>query len=91
MLNLIKKTFQATIKIDFNFNTLQFEGITIEQVKFWEECYPDVDVIACLTKKMPAWLDGNPEKAHKKNWKRFIVGWLSRQQERYEQFKGGLK
>ena len=75
------------MKIIFNFETLKFENITISQVQFWEDCYPDVDVIACLTKKMPAWLDANREgKGRKKAWKRFIVGWISREQERYEQF-----
>jgi len=74
-------------KITFNFGTLKFENITVSQVQFWEDCYPDVDVIACLTKKMPAWLDANREgKGRKKLWKRFIVNWLSSQQERYEQF-----
>jgi hypothetical protein len=74
-------------KINFNFQTMKWENITIEQVKFWENAYPDVDVIDVLTKRMPAWLDANPEKAHKKKWKRFIVHWLSSQQERYDQFK----
>lgn len=72
-------------KISFNFELLKWENITVDQVKFWEECYPDCDVIACLTKKMPAWLDANREgKGRKKLWKRFIVGWLSREQERYK-------
>jgi hypothetical protein len=76
------------VKISFNFGTLKFENITIEQVKFWENCYPDVDVVDILTKKMPPWLDANPAKAGQyKNWKRFIVGWLSRDQEKYSQFK----
>lgn len=75
-------------KIIFNFELLKWENITVDQVKFWEDCYPDVDVIACLTKKMPAWLDANREgKGRKKLWKRFIVNWLSSQQGRYEQFK----
>ena len=74
-------------KISFNFDTLHWEGITIEQVKFWEGAYPDCDVVDILTKKMPAWLDANPLKAHKKNFKRFIVNWLSSQQVRYDQFK----
>ena len=74
-------------KIYFDFSNLKFENITVSQVRFWEDCYPDVDVIACLTKKMPAWLDANREgKGRKKLWKRFIVNWLSSQQERYEQF-----
>jgi hypothetical protein len=74
-------------KISFNFDTLKFEGITVDQVKFWEQSYPDVDVVDILLKRMPAWLDANPAKAHKKQWKRFIVNWLSRQQDRYSQFK----
>ena len=75
-------------KITFNFETLRFENITVEYVKFLESAYPDVDVVEILTKRMPAWLDGNPEKACKyKKWKRFIVNWLSRQQDRYRQFR----
>ena len=73
-------------KITFNFSTLQWEGITVDQVKLWESAYPDCDVVDILTKKMPVWMDANPQKAHKKNFKRFIINWLSRQQERYTQF-----
>lgn len=76
-------------KIDFNFELMKWEGITIEQVKFWEQCYSDVDVIDILTKRMPAWLDANPKKAKKKNWKQFIVNWLSNQQDKYDNFKRG--
>jgi hypothetical protein len=73
--------------IIFNFDSMKFENITIDQVKFWEQCYPSLDVIEILTKRIPAWLDGNPDKAQKyKKWKRFIVGWLSRQEDRYSQF-----
>ncbi len=74
-------------KITFNFELLKWEGITVDQVKFWESAFPDCDVVEILTKRMPVWLDANPQKAHKKNWKRFITNWLSRQQDRYEQFK----
>ena len=73
--------------ITFNFERMEWEGITVEQVKFWEQVYPSLDVVDILLKKMPAWLDANPEKAHKKKWKRFIVNWLASQEERYAQFK----
>ena len=76
-------------KITFNFDTLKWEGITVDQVKIWESAYPDVDVVDVLLKKMPCWLTANPKKAKKKNWSRFIVNWLSRQQDRYDQFKRG--
>ena len=78
----------GTIKIDFDFEKKEFRHITVDQVKFWESVFPDVDVIHHLEHRMPAWLDGNPSRA-KKNYKRFIVNWLSAQQERYSQFKGG--
>ena len=74
-------------EISFDFSTMKWKGITVEQVRFWEQAYPSLDVVDILTKKMPAWLDGNPEKAHKKRWKRFIVNWLARQEERYTQFR----
>ena len=77
-------------KIIFNFETVKFEGITVDQVKRWEETYPLVDVIHHLTFAMPAWIDANADgKGRKKKWKRFIVGWLASQQERYSFFKGG--
>lgn len=84
---------KMTNKIFFNFELLKWEGITVEQVKFWESVYPEVDVIDQLTKKMPAWLDANSDgKGRKKRWKRFIVNWLASQQDRYGQFKkGGIK
>ena len=73
-----------TEKITFNFDTMEFENITKLQVKFWETCYPDVDVVETINKKMPAWLDANPAKAKKKLWKKFINGWLSREQQKIE-------
>jgi len=76
-------------KIQFDFQNMKWIGITVEYVKFLENSYPEVDVIDTLTKRMPAWLDANPQKARKKNYKRFIVNWLSRQQDRYSQFKKG--
>ncbi len=70
-------------KIRFNFEALKWEGITIDQVKLWENAYPDCDVVDILIKKMPVWLDANPQKAHKyKNWKRFIVNWLTFEKKR---------
>jgi hypothetical protein len=74
-------------KIIFNFTTMEWEGITVEQVKFWERCYPCLDVVDMIINKMPAWLDANPEKAHKTRWKRFINNWLASQEERrYKKF-----
>lgn len=73
--------------IKWNFETQEWEGITVEQIKKWEEAFPDCDVVDILLKKMPIWFDSNPEKAHKTRWKKFITNWLSRQQDGYDKFK----
>ena len=76
-------------KVTYNFGEMKWGGITVEQVKLWERAYPDVDVVDVLLNKMPPWLDANPQKAQKKNWKRFITNWLSRQQGRYDEIRVG--
>lgn len=75
------------VKITFNFEEMKWEGIAVEQVKLWERAYPSLDVVDILLNKMPVWMDANPAKAKKKNYKRFIVNWLSRQEDRYSQFR----
>jgi hypothetical protein len=78
----------STKKIEFDFEEMKWKGLTVAQIQFWEKCYPDVDVLNHLTKKMPGWLDAERNgKGRKKNWKSFINGWLSREQEKYELFK----
>ena len=78
------------VKITFDFAQMKWEGITVDQVKLWERAYPSLDIVDILLNKMPAWMDANPEKARKKNYKRFIVNWLSRQEDRYSQFGSGV-
>jgi len=71
-------------KITFNFETKKWENITSDDIQVWKDAYPACDVKAEL-RKMRAWLLANPDK-RKKNYKRFIINWLSRQQDR-----GGTK
>jgi hypothetical protein len=89
----ISPTYKMTPKkdapIQFDLSTLKWKGITIEQVKRWEAAFPNVDVVNTILHKMPMWLDANPSKAKKTLWKKFIVGWLSREQTRYDQFGSG--
>jgi hypothetical protein len=47
----------------------------------WTEAYPACDVSRQLA-AMDAWLRANPKRAHKANWDRFIVNWLTKQQDR---------
>jgi uncharacterized protein YdaU (DUF1376 family) len=56
-------------------------GITAEDRKTWAEGFPavvlDVELI-----RASEWLKANPTRAHKSNWRRFLVSWLTRSQDR---------
>lgn len=71
-------------RIEYDFDGRKWDGIDEEQMAFWAKIYPAVDIRQELA-NMAGWLDGNPNK-RKKNYKRFISGWLSRVQDR-----GGTK
>ena len=47
----------------------------------WAEAYPACELDTELA-RATAWLRANPTKAHKSNWRKFLVGWLSRSQDR---------
>ena len=74
----------SSTKIKWNWETMKWEGITVEQVKTWEKLYPDANVIQQVTVEMPRWLDKMEGKriTRKKDWKRTIVNWLKREQEK---------
>ena len=56
--------------------------IYAEDIAFWTESFPAVNVSVEL-KKIAAWLDANPTKRKTKNgMKRFVVNWLSKTQDR---------
>ena len=56
-------------------------GIDEADNRDWRSAYPAVDLDRQLA-VMTEWLKANPEKAHKRRWRRFITNWLSRSQER---------
>jgi len=58
-----------------------WEDISDKDLKEWREAYPAV-AIGRQIKVMHQWLLSNPAKAHRKQWRRFITNWLSRQQEK---------
>ncbi len=66
-------------KINFNFETSEWENIQEDKTSLWEKAYPACDIELELI-AMAAWLSANPE--HRKiNYERFIVNWLSRTQQ----------
>jgi hypothetical protein len=58
-----------------------WEGITDEDRQEWRLAYPACDLAAELA-KATSWLRANPAKAHKSNWRRFLVSWLTRSQDK---------
>ncbi len=58
-----------------------FKGITDKDYDAWELAYP-ATVIDSELEKANQWLLANPAKAKKKQWRKFITGWLGRAQER---------
>jgi hypothetical protein len=65
----------------FDFTSQQWLNITEELKGAWKEAYPACDIDVELL-RMREWILSNPAKAKKKNWRRFIVNWLARTQER---------
>ena len=70
--------------VSFDFEKRKFLNITIEDKAGWLDAYPACDIDQEL-RKMREWLLANPEK-RKKNYRRFIVNWLVKAQDR-----GGTK
>jgi hypothetical protein len=72
----------AVPSINFNFSGLteNWENIPDELVEKWQEAYPALNVERELL-KAGEWLIANPTK-RKKNYRRFLVNWLARGQER---------
>lgn len=71
--------------IRFNFDLMEWQGIDVERdIKVWERLYPDIKVISVVTVDMIQWLDKvkGTKKANKRNWRKFIVNWLKREQQR---------
>ncbi len=58
-----------------------WQGITDSDRTEWAAAYPACDVAAELL-RATSWLKANPSKAHKSNWRRFVVSWLTRSQDK---------
>ena len=70
----------AETKIDFCWNTFKFLNVDSKKKAILKDKFPSVDIEKEL-KKMEAWLMANP-KNRKSNYARFIVNWLSKNQDR---------
>lgn len=58
-----------------------WQGISDSDRKAWAEAYPacvvDIELV-----RATEWLKANPTRAKKSNWRRFVVSWLTRSQDR---------
>lgn len=68
--------------VGIKLNDGSVHGVTASKVSTWQVLFPAVDVKQELN-KMRAWSDANPSKRKtKRGVERFIVNWLSREQDR---------
>lgn len=59
-----------------------------QEIKEWQMTYPNVDIV-CELRKMKSWLEANPKRRKTRTgMKRFINGWLSREQDKKDEQKG---
>lgn len=58
-----------------------WEGICEADRQDWAAAYPGA-VLDQELAKATAWLKANPQRAGRRNWRRFLVGWLQRCQDR---------
>jgi len=58
-----------------------WQGITDSDREAWRTAYPACDIAQELA-RADQWLRGNPAKAKRKAWRRFVTNWLSRTQDR---------
>lgn len=67
-------------RIQMDRQTVRWKGILPEDIDRWKEAYPAVDVDQQL-REMEVWASAHRSK-WKSNWLRFIVHWLSKEQDR---------
>lgn len=72
----------------YSLSSLSWIGIEDKDKEHWGAAYPACDIEIEL-KKMIEWIKANPEKGVKKDYRRFIVNWLSKQQDRGGTIRAG--
>lgn len=73
------KRSRQTYAFTYDWDQKRFSGITDEMKERWRQAYPSIDIEWCLRdmeEKIPA------KGYHKQNWPRFVVFWLSKEQDR---------
>lgn len=73
---------------DFVFSSTsgKFENISDNDLSSWRSAYPDIDISKEIT-RAEQWLLANPTKTRKKLWRKFLLGWFARSNEKAENKK----
>lgn len=69
------------VKITLNAEARRWEGVTPDDLAAWRTAYPAVNVTLAMA-QAAEWCVSNPAKGKKKNYRRFLTSWFSREQER---------
>jgi hypothetical protein len=72
---------ERSVAVAFDIDTRSWSGIVAEDMDAWAGAYPACNISQELA-KAGEWLIANPARAVKSNYRRFIVNWLSRSQDR---------
>jgi phosphoribosylformimino-5-aminoimidazole carboxamide ribonucleotide (ProFAR) isomerase len=91
----MKKTKNKVIRINWNFETMKWENLTVSQIEIWQALYKNIDVVRILTKDIPQAIDKKVDRIDGKitkrgwvkekkvwHWKETICNWLAREQMR---------
>jgi hypothetical protein len=87
------KQKNKTIRINWNFETMKWENLTVSQIEVWQGLYKNIDVVRILTKDIPREIDKKVDRIDGKiikrgwvkdkkawHWKETIINWLKREQ-----------
>lgn len=72
--------------LSYDFEKGQYEGILDKDLFEWASMFPHIDLQVEILKSVN-WLKSNPSKARKKNWRKYLTGWLQRANEGTENKK----
>lgn len=80
--SILKNKYKNTSSsISFDVSSRRWNGIEGTDMEAWANSYPACDINMELG-RMGEWIIANPAKGKKSNYRRFIVNWLSRSQDR---------
>lgn len=72
--------------LSFNFEKMEFEGISEKDMAEWKLMYPHIDLQVEIL-KAAQWLRNNPSKSKKTLWRKYLTGWLGRTNDSIENKK----